>query len=130
MRKLVLIAFAAVILSICSVAASAQVTRIHFAHGQTSKVVTGSLNGYKSHRTFVIRVLDGQTMTTKNVGSHYITIGIEAPPGSTYEQDMAADCHDRNDVDPTAKGDYKITVTECMKADAWHGTFKFRVTVK
>ena len=129
MKKLILIAFASVILSICSVAASAQITRIHFAHGQTSKVITGTLKGYKSHRTYVIFVKKGQTLSTEQV-KNQITIGVEAPPGSTYEQDMAADCHDRNDVNPTAKGDYKITVTECLKADAWRGTFKFRVTVK
>jgi len=129
MKKLILIAFAFVVLSVCSIAASAQVTRIHFAHGQTSKVITGTLKGYKSHRTYVIFVKKGQTLTTEAV-KNSITIGVEAPPGSTYEQDMAADCHDRNEVNPTAKGDYKITVTECLKADAWRGTFKFRVTVK
>src|SRR5438552_6256705 len=101
MKKLILIAFAFATLSICSVAASAQVTRITFAHGQTSKVVTGTLRGYKSHRTYVIFVKKGQTLTTEQV-KNQITIGVEAPPGSTYEQDMAADCHDRNDVNPTA----------------------------
>ena len=130
MKKLILIIFAAAILSVSTVAASAQsVTRITFAHGATSKVVTGTLNGYKSHRTYVIRVKKGQTLTTEAV-KNFITIGVEAPPGSTYEQDMAADCHDKNEVNPTARGDYKITVTECMKADRWRGTFKFRVTVQ
>jgi hypothetical protein len=128
MKKLILIAFACAMLSICSVAASAQVTRIHFARGATSKVVTGTLRGYKSHRTYVIHVKKGQTLTTESV-KNFISIGVEAPPGSTYEQDMAADCHDKNEVSPTAKGDYKIIVTECLKADAWRGTFKFRVTV-
>ena len=128
MKKIIFIAFAFVMLSICSVAASAQVIRIHFARGATSKVVTGRLSGYRSHRTYVIRVRSGQTLTTESV-KNYITIGVKAPPGSTYEQDMAADCHDKNDVNPTAAGDYKIRVTECRKADPWRGTFKFRVKV-
>jgi len=129
MKKLILIAFAIATLSICSAAISAQVTRISFARGATSKVVTGTLSGWKSHRTYVIRVKKGQTLTTEAV-KNFITIGVEAPPGSTYEQDMAADCHDKNDVSPTARGDYRITVTECKKAVRWRGTFKFRVTVQ
>jgi len=129
MKKLILIAFTFVVLSVCSVAASAQVTRIHFAPGATSKVVTGTLSGWKSHRTYVIHVKKGQTLTTESV-KNSITIGVDAPPGSTYEQDMAADCHDKNEVTPTARGDYKITVTECRKADPWRGTFKFKVSVE
>ena len=128
MKNLILVIFASAVISICSVAASAQVVRIHFAPGQTSKVVSGTLTGYKSHKTFVIYVKKGQTLTTEAV-KKYITISIKAPPGSTYEPDLAADCHDKNDVSPTARGDYKITVTECLKADPWRGTFKFRVTV-
>jgi hypothetical protein len=130
MKKLILLTFAFVVLSICSAAVSAQATRINFRRGATSTVVTGTLTGYKSQRTFLIHVRKGQTLKTENVGSNQITIGIDAPPGSTYEQDMAADCHDRNEVSPTAAGDYKITVTECMKADRWRGTFKFKVSVR
>lgn len=118
------------VLAILSTAAFGQKTRINFARGAKSAVVTGTLNGYKSHKTFVIRVRKGQTLTTENVGKNYITIGVEAPPGSSYEQDMAADCHSNNEVTPTAAGDYTITVSECMKADRWRGTFKMRVKVK
>ena len=130
MKKLTLGLFSPIIFLIFTSAASGQrPTRIIFAHGATSKVVTGTLSGYRSHRNYVIRVRRGQTLTTEAV-KNYITIGVEAPPGSTYEQDMAADCHDKNEVSPTARGDYKITVTECRKADRWRGTFKFRVTVQ
>ena len=114
---------------VLSTVAFGQKTRITFSPGAKSKTVTGTLNGYKSQRTFVIKVKKGQTLTTENVGKNHITVGIDAPKGSTYEQDMAADCHDRNDVNPTAKGDYIITVTECLKADAFKGTFKFKVAV-
>ena len=117
------------ILAFFSTAAFSQ-TRIKFKRGATSAVVSGSLRSYKSHRTYVIRVRAGQTLSTKSVGSHYITIDITAPPGSTYEPDLAADCHDRHEVTPTAAGDYTIRVTECLKADPWRGRFKLRVKVR
>ena len=129
-KKVLIATLAAIFLSVFVTAASAQrPTRITFARGTTSKVVTGTLNGYRSHRTYVIYVKKGQTLTTEAV-KNFITIGVEAPPGSTYEQDMAADCHDKNEVSPTARGDYRITVTECRKADSWRGTFRFKVTVR
>jgi hypothetical protein len=115
---------------VCSAAAFGQTTRIKFSPGATSAVVTGTLSGYKSHKTFIIRVRHGQTMTTSNAGTHHITVDITAPPGSTYEPDLAADCHDHQEVKPTAAGDYKITVTECQKADRWKGKFKLRVKVR
>jgi hypothetical protein len=131
MKKLIITIFAMTLVLVFSAVAFGQRTqRITFGKGRTSSMVTGTLTGYKSHRTFLIRVLNGQTLKTENAGNNYITISIEAPPGSTYEQDMAADCHDRNEVSPTAAGDYRITVTECLKADRWRGTFKFRVTVR
>lgn len=131
MKNLLLLTFTFFVLSLLSTAALAQApTRINFARGTHEKTITGTLSGFKSSRTYVIRVGKGQTLTTKNAGKNYITISIEAPPGSTYEPDMAADCHDENDVSPTAKGDYKITVTECLKSAAWRGTFKFKVTAR
>lgn len=130
MKKLVLAVFAIGVFSICSASVSAQtVTRIQFARGARSAVVTGTLRSYKSQKRFVIRVRRGQTLTTENAGENHITVDVEAPKGSHYEQDMAADCHDRNEVSPTAAGDYRITVTECMKADAFRGTFRLRVRV-
>lgn len=114
-----------------AVTASAQsATRITFARGATSKIVTGTLTGRRSSKTFVIRVREGQTMTTENVGSKSITLEITGPPGSGYEQDMAADCHSYNTIEPTAAGDYRIMVTECLKADSWKGTFRFKISVK
>ena len=131
MKKMILvISLLIAIFSFSAAAFGQKAQRITFAKGRTSAVVTGTLNGYKSHKTFTIRVRAGQTLTTENAGNNSITIGVEAPPGSTYEQDMAADCHDRNEVNPTAAGVYKITVTECLKADRWRGTFKFRVKVR
>jgi hypothetical protein len=105
-------------------------TRIKFRPGATSAIVSGRLSGRHSTRTYLIKVRRGQTLTTRNAGNRYITVSITPPKGSTYEQDMAADCHDRNSVSPTAAGDYRITVTECEKADPWKGTFKMKVTVR
>lgn len=131
MNKLLIVAFAVLFLAFSSTDVVAQKpTRIKFARGTYEKTVTGTLAGYRSKRVYLIRVAEGQTLTTENVGKNYITISIEAPPGSTYEQDMAADCHDRNEVTPTARGDYRITVIECTKADPWRGTFKFKVSVR
>lgn len=104
--------------------------RIVFPRGKSAATVSGTLTGYNSKRSFLIHVRRGQVLTTENIGNNSITISIEAPPGSTYEQDMAADCHDRNEVNPTSAGDYKITVVECRKADRWRGRFKFRVRVR
>jgi hypothetical protein len=131
MKKLVLAAFAFLTMTATSGSVLAQKpTRITFKRGATAVLVTGRLNGYKSQKTYVIGVRKGQRLTTRNAGDNYITVGVEAPPGSTYEQDMAADCHDRNEVAPTVAGNYRITVTECMKADRWKGSFKLRVTVR
>ena len=104
-------------------------TRIQFAHGATSKVVSGTLNGYKDKRNFVIRVRAGQTLHTEQVGNHSITIFIADPSGQDTD-DSDASCNNRREVTPTVAGDYHIQVVECMKADRWKGTFKFRVTVR
>jgi hypothetical protein len=110
--------------------ASAQkATRIKFAHGATSKVVSGTLNGYKDKRNFVIRVRAGQTLRTEQIGAHEITIFI-ADPSGTDTDNSDASCNNRREVTPTVAGDYHIQVVECMKADRWKGTFRFRVTVK
>ena len=104
-------------------------TRIQFAHGATSKVVSGTLNGYKDKRNFVIRVRAGQTLHTEQVGNNTITIFVADPSGQDTD-DSDASCNNRREVTPTVAGDYHIQVVECMKADSWKGTFKFRVTVK
>lgn len=130
MKKIAITIFSVMILGVAVSAASAQTAkRITFKRGATSATVTGTLSSYKSKRVFVIRVRDGQTMTTENTGNGSISIFIEGPAGSGYEQDMAADCHANNEVMPTVAGDYKFTIRECTKADPWKGTFKFKVTV-
>ena len=129
MKTIVKLVLVLGILTVLSTVAFGQKTRIKFASGKKSSVVTGSMTGYKSQRVFVIHVKAGQTMKTEDVGNNHISLGIDGPKGSNYEQDMAADCHAFNTIDPTAAGDYTITVTECQKADRWKGTFKLKVSV-
>ncbi len=105
-------------------------TNINFARGTHETVVVGTLNGYAASKTYLIRVVRNQTILTSDVGENPITLSIVGPKGSNYIQDMAADCHSRNEVTPTAAGTYRITVTQCTKADEWKGTFKFKVTAK
>ncbi|HMT07527.1 MAG TPA: hypothetical protein PKA82_05945 [Pyrinomonadaceae bacterium] len=130
MKKLIFLSVFIGIFVFASTEANAQKpTRITFAKGATEKVVSGSMTGFGSKRVYVIKVKSGQTLTTENSGDNYITISIKAPKGSTYEPDLAANCHDQHEVAPTAAGDYIITVTECQKADPWRGSFKFKVKV-
>ena len=130
MKTLIKFTIILAITAFFATAAFSQTTRINFKKGATSAIVTGTMKGYKSVRNYVIRVREGQTLNTEDIGINHITLGIEGPPGSGYEQDMAADCHAFNEISPTSKGDYKITVTECQKADLWKGSFKLKITVK
>jgi len=105
-------------------------TRIKFARGARSAVVSGTLNGYRSSRNFVIRVRAGQTLSTEQVGDHHdITITVAGPNGDDVG-DSDASCNNRREITPTTAGDYQISVVECLKADVWRGQFKFRVTVR
>jgi len=123
------VVFLIVAVGIFSVAAVGQ-TRIHFKPGATNAVVTGHLNGAKDKKEYVIRVNKGQVLTTDNGGKHHITVLVGPPTGSDYEDDSGADCHDHVEVNPTAQGDYKIYVIECLKAPAFRGQFKLVVTVR
>lgn len=130
MKKLALsVAILGVLVFASADAVAQKPTRITFAKGATEKVISGTMTGFGSKRVYVIRVKAGQTLMTENAGDNYITIDIKAPKGSTYEPDLAANCHGQHEVTPTAAGDYIITVTECQKADPWRGTFKFKVIV-
>ena len=129
-RPLIFIAAAIAIASFGSYAQAQAPSRVTFARGSDRTILSGTLRGYGDHKSFLIRVRKGQKLTTQNAGNNYITVDITAPKGSTYEPDLAADCHDHHEVDPTAAGDYIIRVTECRKADRWRGTFKLKVIVR
>jgi hypothetical protein len=131
MKKIFLCVLAAVVVSFAASSVSAQrATRVNFKRGAHSAVVTGALSGYKGSRIFLIRVKAGQTMKIESIGRNLVSTFLEGPPGSSYEQDMAADCHSYATVDSTDAGDYKLTVTECKKADPWKGTFRVRISVR
>jgi len=118
--------FAAVLFGALS--ASAQ-TRVKFKHGRTSAILTGKLSNYHQKLVFLVRVRSAQKMAILDIGQHAVSIWVEGPPGSGYEQDLAADCHGRTNISPTAAGDYKLTVQECQKVDPWHGLFTVLVSV-
>lgn len=123
---------AAVILILCSATTdlSAQ-TRIRFARGATRTDVSGTLNGFRGKRTYVIRVRSGQTLRTQQVGGSRrpITISVKDRDGNEVG-DSDASCNNRKEISPTEAGDYTIEVVECQKADPWRGRFTFRVTVR
>ena len=121
------------VLSAVSFTAAQKPVRIKFARGATHATVSGTLNGYRDKRDFVIRVRAGQTLKTEQVilrqGSGAITIYITGPNGDPGgDADMS--CNNRHEITPTTAGDYHIQVVECPKADRWRGRFRFRVSVK
>jgi hypothetical protein len=130
MKKTLRVLICALVVMMASGAVFAQKsTRIKFARGAKSIVVTGYLRNYRDSKNFVIRTRRGQTLKTKQVGKNYITVGITQPDGTEFN-DADASCNNHKIVDDTEAGDYKITVFECRKADRWRGNFKLRITVK
>jgi hypothetical protein len=110
--------------------ASAQrATRIKFKSGTVNSVVSGYLSRYKDSKIFLLKVRGGQTIKTEQVGRNYITIFVKSPSDEDAG-DSDASCNNRREITPTEAGDYKITVVQCRKADEWHGSFRFRVTVR
>lgn len=116
-------------LTVLSGAVAAQ-TQVKFKRGANTLYLTGHLSGYEQKRIFTIRVRRGQTMNIRDVGRNAVSVWVEGPPRSGYEQDLAADCHGRTDVSPTVAGVYRLTVTECRKVDRWRGPFRVKVTVR
>lgn len=133
MRRLVLFFFTALVVLTCLSLSKAQAqTRIRFARGATSKVISGTLNGFRDKRVFLIRVRRGQTLRTaqaKRRGTHYITVYIRSPFGEDVG-DSDASCNNRREISPTVAGDYRMEVVECQKADRWRGRFYLRVSVR
>jgi hypothetical protein len=131
MKKFVIAAvFFSCLILVALETAAQQPTRITFARRATTAVASGTLNGYRSSKTYVIRVREGQTLRTEQFGDrHDITIYIKNPSGENVG-DSDASCNNRREITPTEAGDYKIRVVECQKADPWRGTFRFRVTVR
>lgn len=107
-------------------------TRIKFARGASSAIVSGSLSSFDSEQNYLIGVGKGQTMTVEQLGNKSagsVSIYVTDPTGENAN-DMDLSCHSNATVAPTVAGDYKIQVVECQKADPWKGKFSFKVTVK
>ena len=123
---------AAVILILCATIADLHAqTRIRFPRGAVRTDVSGTLNGYRGRRIYLIRVRSGQTLRTQQIGgsARPITISVKDRDGN-YVGDSDASCNARKEISPTVAGDYTIEVVECQKADPWRGRFTFRVTVR
>jgi hypothetical protein len=107
--------------------------RVNFRRGATEKIIGGKLKNYDDRKVYLIKVRRGQTLDTEQIKSdastHYVTVEIAGPAGADVS-DSDASCNDRKKIAPTAAGDYRITVYECRKADAWRGAFKLRVSVR
>ena len=125
------ISIAAVILVSSSIALAQPPTRIKFLRGAVRANVSGTLNSFRSKRIYVIRVREGQTLRTEQIGgsSRRITIFVRDQDGNEVG-DSDASCNNRREISPTEAGDYTIEVVECRKADPWRGRFTFRVTVR
>lgn len=117
------------ILIVFSTAAFARpVKRIKFAKGATEIFITGQLNGFKDSQVYLINLRGNQNFTVEGIGDNRVSIAVTGPAGEDVN-DYAADCHSNFNLPKTKKGDYKIVVTECMKADSWKGAFIFKISV-
>jgi len=132
MKHLILFALFVTAFAILTSTANAQApTRINFARGATSVVVSGTLKTPRSKKVYLLRVGNSQTLRTEQLGdgSHPISIWIRDPNGDDAG-DMDASCHNRYTISPTIRGDYRLTVEGCKKADNWRGSYRFRISVR
>ena len=103
------------------------VKRIKFAKGATETIVSGQLGGFKDSQVFLINLRADQTFTIEDVGDNRVTISVSDPSGKNVD-DYDASCHGNFQLPKTIRGDYRIKVTECMKADSWKGAFKIKIS--
>ncbi|MCD9188994.1 MAG: hypothetical protein LUM44_21430 [Pyrinomonadaceae bacterium] len=127
MKKLIASILVLIVLGVQSAVFAKPAKRIYFKKGATKAVVTGTMNGYKSKDTYVLRVREGQTLKVDSNRS--VTLAVVDPSGEDV-MDRDLSCNGRAEISPTVAGDYKIIVVECMKADPWRGSYKLNVSVK
>ncbi len=132
MKKIFPILAVFVVLFLTATAAFSQ-QRINFKRGAQSTIVTGNLNGYRSKKVYLLRVRRGQRLSVEQIkpdaSVRYVTLSLKAPNGEDVT-DSDASCNNRKRVAPTRAGDYRITVTECQKADPWRGNFRLKISIK
>lgn len=131
MKKAILgISAVAILFLTANFAAAQKPVRVKFAKGAKQKIITGNLNSYKGVRVYVVKVRAGQTLKIEQIKSDssdkYVTVAIKSPTGEDVT-DSDASCNNRKEVSPTEAGDYVITVSECMKADEWRGSFQLKI---
>lgn len=109
------------------------VEKIEFSKGATSAVAAGKLSNYDDSKNFSISVGNGQMLRTEQVKDKnslkYITVSVSNPNGEIVG-DSDASCNNRKEIKPTVAGEYRIKVTEYMKADEWRGEFKLKVSAE
>jgi len=127
MKKIIASVLVLIVFGVQSAVFAKPVKRIYFKKGATKAVVTGTMNGYKSKDTFVLKVREGQTLKVDSNRS--VTLAVIDPAGEDV-MDRDLSCNGRAEISPTVAGDYKIIVVECMKADPWRGSYKLNVSVK
>lgn len=125
MRKLFVVSLMLIVLSAAVFARP--VKRVKFAKGATETIVTGQLNNFKDSQVYVINLRAGQTFTIEDIGDNPVSISVFEPGGKNVD-DYDASCHGNFSLPETKKGDYRIVVTECKKADPWKGAFKIKVS--
>lgn len=103
------------------------VKRIKFAKGAIETVVSGQLKDFKDSQVYLINLRANQTFTVEDVGDNPVTVSVFEPGGRNVD-DYDASCHGSFSLPETKKGDYRIVVTECKKADPWRGAFKIKVS--
>lgn len=105
---------------------------IKFETGATSTVVTGDLTDYVDSDSFLVSVKQGQTLSTEQIkdkdSNEFITVVVADSKGK-YLGDSDASCNNRKEIKTAAADTYRITVTECVKADPWRGQFKLKISV-
>lgn len=131
-RRAAVLILCLVLIASQSVLAAAKTRRVKFKAGETKTRVVGRLNGWNDRVSFVIRVRAGQTMRLSAEGkcdACYPYIDVDAPRGDTGDVDRDM-CGCRVEVTNTAAGDYRITISENRKGDAWKGEFNLDIEVK
>lgn len=122
-----------IIFGATGIVSAQRATRIEFYKKSTTATVSSSLRGFKDKKVYVIRVKKGQTLSTEQLkpdsSAQYISVSITSPSGKAVG-DSDASCNNRREIEDTETGDYRITVYECQKADAWRGRFRLKVSVK
>ena len=107
--------------------------KINFTKGATSAIAAGNLTNYKDSKSFLVSVKQGQTLRTEQIKDDdsldAVTVELADSTGK-YVGDSDASCNNRKEINPTIAGDYRITVTECLKADVWNGQFKLKISVE